>query len=416
MALVPLVKIQIQQNPTPDYPTRKNTITLPFVIDCDIELSWACLTDNAKIVFPNNIYYKDQNGNAVGISGGMGGSVQGKPIIASSGTQVPLFLRGDAITITGGFGYLDNQGNAKTIYQQLFQGYISGVKNKIPIEIDCEDNMWLLKQVLVPDQVWADPMEDMIQQMLDLVNAQKGTNFTLGNNPQGITTNLGGFRTQGETVCEVLTRLQKDYKIESFFRGATLYCGTIVYYPNSNPIRTFILEKNILEGHSLEYTRTDDINIALKAYSVNKLELQTATKRGALKTKNTRLEVMVGVVNGKYVALTTSKADQDRQSNSQMRTMYFWDVTSLSDLTQKAINMLHRFYYEGFRGSFTTLGLPYVQHGDQVNVQSMRLPEWNGTYFVKGIKYKLGVSGWHQTIEIDMLSSIFTPAQLAQGI
>ena len=421
MAFVTLSKIQIQQKtpytpPGANEPIQRNsTFTLNFVISCEVESSWATLTDTAKITIPKNITVTDQNGKKQNLGAGPGGIATGAPIIAANSTQPPLFLRGDQITIYGGLGFKVNE-NPQAVYQQIFQGYISGVKNKLPMEIECEDNMWLLKQVLVPNQVWPEPMENAIGQMLSLVNNQKSVNFTLAPNPQSITTNLGGLRTQDETMAQVVTRLQKDYKLECFFRSDVLYIGTIVYYPNSNPINTFILERNIFPNHNLEYTRTDDINIALKAYSVNKLELQSTTKRGATKSKNTRLEVVVSNIDGKYRALTTNKDDQSKQSNSQMRTMYFWNILTLSDLTQKAINMLHRFYYEGFRGSFTTLGLPFVQHGDQVKIQSVRLPEWNGTYFVKSLKYSLGAGGFKQSIEIDLLSSIFTPEEIGQGI
>ena len=64
--------------------------------------------------------------------------------------------------------------------------------------------------------------------------------------------------------------------------------------------------------------------------------------------------------------------------------------------------MLKKYYYEGFTGSFTTFGIPYVKHGDTVRIVNNQLPEMSGSYKVKGVVYYGGVDdGLRQEITLD---------------
>ena len=59
------------------------------------------------------------------------------------------------------------------------------------------------------------------------------------------------------------------------------------------------------------------------------------------------------------------------------------------------------YYYTGFKGKFTVLGLPYVRMGDEVQLVDPVLPERNGFFKVRGVEYTGGKGGNHQTIELD---------------
>ena len=60
---------------------------------------------------------------------------------------------------------------------------------------------------------------------------------------------------------------------------------------------------------------------------------------------------------------------------------------------------LDQYHYEGFRGSFTTFGIPYVRLGDNIDILDAVLPERNGRYkclfaLCHGItSYLTGLSG-----------------------
>lgn len=90
-----------------------------FVNEIDINSSWDMVTDTATIIIPKKL------------------SFQGKPIVAGSDS---LFKRGDPVEIK--LGYSDR-------LNTVFTGYISALKPKLPIEISCDDEMYLLKKKII---------------------------------------------------------------------------------------------------------------------------------------------------------------------------------------------------------------------------------------------------------------------------
>ena len=388
MVLVVITKVVITQVPTDANPNRNKVYTFPYVTEFKSESSWANLTGKGSIKFPKNIWVTDENGNKINLGGGVGGSNNNLPVNATYGTQPPLFLRGDKINIYAGYGYFDSTGKPKIVTNQIPANYITKVTPKLPIELELEDNMYLCKQVQCPNKNWGKlSMEQIVSELIDLANQQFPTANLVFKNSLGVFTNVGDFRTQNETIAQVLNRLQKDYKIESFFRGNELFCGLITYYPNTGTEHNFVFQKNIISDQ-LQYTRKDDIKIGLKAYSINKTELQTTTKSGKKRTSKKRLEVFVGT---------------PQANDGQIRTMYFWDVQTAYELKKMATQALGKLNYEGFRGKFTTLGLPLVLQGDRVNLTDNILPERSGKYFVKSVDYSGGFSiGLRQEIEVEL--------------
>ena len=418
MHLTAVNKIVIQQTPDPtntQWPNRKKTFTFNKVQSFEADSCWSCLTDTAKVKFPKYFTVKDENGVNFTFGQPPGGRVNNQSITANYGNMAPLFMRGDAITIYTGYAYMNTSNNPVYTLNPVFDGYITSINNQTaPIEVECQDTMYQFKQVQLGSMLFpaaTSTLESMIQQLVDLCNSTRGTNITYATNPTGISTNIGDFRIENETIAQVLERLQKDYKIEAFFQNnfvngvnnLTFYCGLITYYPGVANTYNFVFQKTIIaERSKLNYTRADDVKIGIHAYSVNKTETASTTKSGRTKTKSKRLEVTVG----------TSK-----ENGGQVRTMYYWNVLTAADLTQKANESLKRFYYEGWRGKFMTFALPTVKQGDIVSIDNSVLPEQTGDYFVKSVKYSGGIDGNFQEIELDLrIDGVFNTEQLNLGI
>lgn len=401
MHLNAVTQITLTQVPTTENPTRSEKYTFLFCNEFSIQSSWANLTTTGKLKFPKNVIVRDKNGTRRNLGSAAGGRNNNLPIIAPVDGQQPLFLRGDKIEIRSGYSYFDKSGRPRIVTSVLPGNWITNVTNKLPIEVEFQDHMFLCKQTLAPNKVWPRStytMEKMLAELIKLVNSVHGVNLSMAPNPTGTSTDIGDFRTQNETVAQILERLQHDYKIESFFRGDVLHSGLIVYYPNESKTFSFGFQQNIITD-ALNYVRTDDVRLSLHAYSVDKKELQSTTKTGRTKTSKKRLEVTVTKLNGKYIEIAnTSANDSDL---GQVRTMFFWNIGSKDALKKKAIEALSRIYFDGYRGKFTTFMLPFVQHGDIVELSDNRLPERTGQYYVKGVEYQGGMSGMRQVIEID---------------
>ncbi len=404
--------IIITQQPTTTYPNRSNVYTLNFVTEVEIKSSWKDLTTTAKLVFPRNIYVKTPHGNVNWFDQAVYAQIEGN-------TTPPIILRGDRISIN--LGYYHNPGGGYiTEMNEEFNGFITKINPKMPMEIECEDNMWLLKQALCPNKVFKAKenapngkpwnVQSIVTYLLSNSSVASGNTYvnsvlipqlkkiTVINGvglSESVETHVGDFRTQNETIAQVLFRLRKDYKLECFFRKNLttntwddLYCSGIVYYPSDyiNPdgsFKTFAydFQNNITQTDNLVYLRKDDVRLGIRAYSVAKYELTSTNSAGKKQTKNQRLSVNVG--------------DQD----GDIRTQFFFPATNtdkdldLASLKALALQRLTKLKYEGWRGSFSSFGLPYVQHGMAVSLTDSILKERQGIYLVKGTTLRLDIKG-----------------------
>lgn len=375
--LIAKTYIEIQQNSTTDYPDRRILFHFPFCVNFHAEDNWKNLTNKAEINLPRKIFFYDRNLKKQALDKNLGGF---------SGPD-PYFLRGDSVTIKYGYVYKNSAGNDVESTKEVFKGYIVQVTSKSPFTLSLEDNMYKLKQVQAPDKTFKKdvPLKTIVETLVS------GTGFSVSCTGDNF---VGEFITsKTETVAQVLERLRKEYHIEAYFRGDTLRVGILVYdeeeavrrEKESKKIFSFKREpgKGLIISDDLIYNRKDDVLLSAKCYSINKKELESTTRDGEKKTKNERLEVIVGREGG------------------ESRTLYFWNVTDKQKLRDLGEAELKKYFYTGFRGSFTTFAIPTVQSGDNIWIEDPVLPERSGHFRVKEVEYDGGTDGQRQKITID---------------
>lgn len=386
--------VEFEQVPSTAYPLRNKTFSLNFLHSYEVQTGWENLTNTAKIVIPKNVVAKDLQNNPVPLNGsniniGFGNS--------------PLFLRGDKVRLQVGYWYNNEQGTQIQKVTLIFEGYISKVNSKMPITLECEENGWLLKQIMAPDKVWGDVSVQKVIQ--DLV---KGTDFTVSTqSTTKITFNTGTFFTKGETVMQVLARLKQTYKIGVYVRGREIRVGYPTYYQSDvqNPLKPyqFIFQRNIISDN-IEYQRKDDIVISCTAESTYVEKLTTTTKDGATKTATKKLMVFIRADRaGNFISKQITDSSQiPANEGGERMTFFFPFAKTIKELTELAKNELQKKYYTGFKGSFTTFGIPYIPYGDNIILKDPVLKDRDGTYKVKSVTYTGGVNiGVKQTIFLD---------------
>lgn len=388
-----ITSIKITQIPSTTFPNRNEVYNLDFVNEFEIISTWKNLTTTAKITFPKNIHVLDQNGRPLNFEGPTQ-NIGGFSVTSSS--NPPIILRGDQIAINAGYLYYDEKGNSVIDVNPLFEGYVSEVDARMPIKLTCEDNMWKLKQITAPNHTFPSTatLESILQKLLT------GTGFTVNTLT---TTTIGSFRTQNETVCQVLERLRKQYFFESYFRGNELRCGAIVYIDSESVSQNFAFQKNIISDE-LKYKRKDDIQLSAIAYSVGYVTTGKTNKDGSAKSKKNRLEAFVQYENGNFSSKIRSKSTDPQfpqNTGGERRTFHFLNITDPNQLVQLAKQELIKYYYTGLRGKFTTFLVPFVKFGDKAVISDSVLPERNGTYLIKGVTYKGGIEGMRQEITLD---------------
>lgn len=307
-----------------------------FVNEVEITSTWENLTDTCRIVMPNNIRPKSNGNVTYEITAG----------------ENNIWKRGDSVVVK--LGYDDN--NA-----QIFKGKLTMISPKKPLEFECEDDMYVLKQSSVK---YSAPSATLKSLMTAIVP----TSITV--ETEDIT--LGKFVVTNASVAEVLDYLRKKFGLSSYFLpSGNLYVGFA--YRNIAGIATgvlneFTFQKNIIDDSQLKYTRDDDTRFKVTAINI--------------KPDNTRKSVVVG------------------DSLGEQRTLYFYDVTD-SELTTLATESLQKMKYEGFTGSFLTFLQPTVRHGDAINIVDPIIPDRNGTYLVRKVVTRFGMDGGRQEITLD---------------
>lgn len=296
--------------------------TFDFVTAGEISTSWKTLTDTAKFTLPRNIKK---------FWGGDNQFLQ------------ELVKRGDEVEIKLGY-----DGNLET----EFVGFISDVKmGRPPVEIECEDLMWSLKQETVNESYKTVKLKKLVE---DITFYNRYIEDIVVDD-----VDLGAFRIEDQSPAAVLEYLKNSYGLKSFFRGKTLYVG-FAYPADQYKKITYDFQQNVKEeGNSLVYKSADDIKLKVKAISI-------------MEDDNEKIEVELGDPDG------------------AVRTLHFYNL-SKAHLEHAAQSQMDLLKYDGFRGSFKCFGIPHPAHGDIADIKDQWYPEHKGAYFIDRVVTRFGV-------------------------
>lgn len=256
-------------------------------------------------------------------------------------------------------------------FTTVFEGYVMYVKTGVPLEIICEDAMWLFKRIHVnPAAYKGATVKKVVDSVIAQVTQEKVQ--VLYSFPDF---NLGVFRiNRGATGLDVFEELKKTYKIYSYFREGILYVGFANKHPdNTKDYRKkvdFFFNETIIEDN-LTYRTKDNFFLKIIGNSI----IPTGKK------KDKKLESRYGESGGQEIQLC------------------------FYNLTQAALDAVVKNEYEtykvnGFEGDFLTFGEPYIRQGDAAVLHDHKIPERNGTYEVKQVTRNYGMNGYRQRVEL----------------
>jgi hypothetical protein len=319
-----LCRIEIEQQGD----DRAQTLYFNFVNKVTVTRSYDKQTQTASVTLPRNVNYNKKN------------IYEG---------ENALMRRGDKIKITA--AYFPNE----TV---IFQGYISKINNNVPIELLCEDEMFLLKQAIAPNLSYKTVnLRTFIAKMLE----NTSTPF------KAINAELGQIRLQEASIGKVLQVLRDQYGLFSFFVDGVLRVG-LAFYPADAKQAVFLFELMVKDGMNLTYLKKDDVKVQVK---------------GILIKNNDREEFIYGDTTG------------------DIRTVFQYGGTK-ADLDVKCNSFLEQANYTGYYGSFKTFLEPLVVPGDYAIVDSWKYPERKGKYLIKSVTTEVSTTdGGKQTIELE---------------
>jgi hypothetical protein len=363
---------------------RNNVLLFDFVTEFEAESQWTDLTAKGKVTLPKNVYYVDKT--------------TGQPVPLGGTNKLinTIFQRGDKVNIAYGYYTYTTDGVEQLTVNDVFEGYISKVGSKQPITLELEDNMWLLKQVPVPPQTI--PANATLETVI--ANLIKPLGFTV--NATTATNIASSIIVNGESVASLLSRFKREFYIESYFKGTELRMGFEVYLPSEASTEVVMQFQQNIISDELNYQRKDDIQ--LSAVAISKYYVTNGTnKQGDEKTKEQTLKILLYPDihgNWQYVKQDGNKPLPENLEGER-RTLNYFGVTDAKKLFDLALPKIQRYYYDGFKGKLTTFAIPLVQMGNQVKLVDNILPDRNGTYKIKKVKYSGGINGHRQEIELD---------------
>ena len=290
---------------------------------CEIVRDSEALTITCKLILPRKVKWKGETSNPI--------------------------KRGDKISVW--LGYDDN-------LQLAFTGYVLRKGFKAPIEIFCEDEMFMLKQT---------PCVKKSYKNVDIHTLLKEQGLPYDIKVLG-EQNIGQYRVNFENVAELLAHL-KENNIRTFFRledgKPVLYCG--VLFDHGNEMRQgFATGGNIISDSSLDEQRAEDVKIKLRVVS-----LQPDNKK--------KIKVEIGDPDG------------------EKRTLHCYGKTE-AEAKAWGEQELERLKRDGLTGSFQTFGHVLL---DVLDVIGIKIDgERKGKYQVHKNTITYGSSGFRQDITL----------------
>jgi hypothetical protein len=287
-----------------------------FVTDLNVMTSWSELTDKATITLPRNLRFPAGTWN----------------------TELP---RGAKVKISIGYEKATNE---------IFNGYIVRVKPEVPMVIECEDEMWKLKQIEINDTCNSEDLKTFLERVLKI-------------EVDAFDVKVGRFVCNKLNGAQLLDKLKSEYGLHSFFRKI-LVVGK--QYDGSNKEHKVVIDDNIAAS-SLEYSLKEDYKIKVNAIST----LPDGSK------------------------IEKSFGDEDGDT----RTMNFYNIqeSALVDLAKKE---LERVKYDGYKGGVTLFGEPFVQTSDILKIEDPKDSDRAGKYFIDSVNYTAGINGIRQEVKL----------------
>jgi hypothetical protein len=311
--------------------TRK-VLLFDYCVEIEIESTWKRMTDTCKITIPRELQLH--------------------------GTKIKDAIKaGDEVRVFMWYDGYDKK--------EEFRGYVRDVQPNVPLVINCEDAMWLLKQ------------RPSIQK--GKINAWKSTSLgevvrrLVGNDFQLNTNNIqmGAYRLTERTVAAELQKLGERTGQKVYFRHGVLNVGfayPISWAGDVTKKGFYHVQKNIpRDGFDLTWRNKEDALL--------------------------KLEGVITMPDGKQKKLNYG------DSEGETHTFHEYNISE-AVMKERLKDALERMKVSGYKGTLATMGLPYIEHGYTADIQDDFFKERNGSYFIDKVQTTFGTNGFKRKVTV----------------
>lgn len=258
---------------------------------------------------------------------------------------------GDPVKIT--LGYLDKYTGVE------FMGYVKKVKPTIPLEIHCEDAMYLLRRKNIIKSWSKTTVKEILQEVV------KDTCVELAENIPAIA--LDKWIIKGANGTQVLESFKKDLLLTAFITDeGKLYCG-LQQLTNIAQVVEYDLNYNLVENN-LEFKTQEDRKIKIK-YTY-------------IAPDNKKKSIEVGDPDG------------------ECRTYHTSVISDENKLREMAKAEIEKLKYDGFEGDVKSFLIPYATRGMAAKIYDADHKNREGSYFIKKVVTTFGMDGARRTVTL----------------
>lgn len=237
-----------------------------------------------------------------------------------------------------------------------FTGYVKRLNYKRPVEIECEDEYFQIRETDCVFSAKETTLKACLQSVLPQVSLASCADLTLKN-----------FVLNHDSGSKLVGLLKKDYGLTVFFDlDGKLHAGKAYSQPGETV--KYRLRENVIKDENLQCQLAKDVRLKVKAICYYR--------------DGSRIESEIGEKGG------------------ETKTLYFHDVKNKAELETLAEEELKRYSYDGYRGKIETFLEPFALPGMAAELKDPVYPERSGTYYIESTEVSFGMSGARRTIEI----------------
>ena len=314
-----------------------------YTSNITITKSFNKMTDTATIVMPNK-FLKNNKTITVGSNN--------------------VFKKNDPVTIK--FGYFPN-------LKTEFEGFISKITPDSPLKLECQDRMFLLKQINLDSKTFRNAT------VKDVVSYVAPNETIIYDDADA---HIGEFQIDNKSfinAVEVFKILNKQFGFKIFYKSGVLHVRilTSILTQAGDTIKMGF-QKHIISSN-LTYVKEEDLDMVIKAESI---------------LDNNKRIILYGSKNNDKILIS-----KEKQNAAQTKPMVKYNFTE-AQLRAEIERTIDDFIYEGYDGKYKAFLEPSVNPEDKIELVDYKNLERSGTYSVRSVHKEFGIGGGRQTIEL----------------
>lgn len=251
---------------------------------------------------------------------------------------------GDKVTVTLGY---------KNIYSGTeFVGYVKKISPKIPLEIHCEDAIWLLRRNHIKMSLVNTTLKAILAEVV------KGTIVEVADNIPDV--KIDQWIAIDRNGAQVLEDIKAKFPFSAYINDeGKLYCG-LEQLNNVGQSVVYDLNYNLVENN-LEFRSKNDRRIRIKYTYIGKDNKKQSYEFG--------------------------------DSDGELRTFHTSIVSNEAQLKEMAQVQLEKLKYDGFEGDVVSFLIPYATRGMKAVIRDKKHKNREGNYFIKKVVTTFGMNG-----------------------